>query len=174
MGFLSDIFGGTDDSAQKAQISANERTQEFIEEQTALARGDALGLYPYGDRARNQSYSAALELLGASIPEQMRMFQEGNLGAQRQLSAAAPQYRNAILGLPVDYRALQPSAVNYADMFNVKAPRFGPTPAFPTASPGRAVTTNSSDPYAEERATAQDIQQGIRWRRGFSPMGLIY
>ena len=128
MGFLSDIFGGTDNSAQKAQISANERTQQYIEEQAALARGDSLGLFPYGDDARNQTYRMALELLGGSIPEQMRMFQEGNMGAQRQISAAAPEYRNAILGLPVDYRALQPQRVDYADMFNVKVPNFGSAP----------------------------------------------
>lgn len=133
MGFLSGIgekiFGGTDNSAQKEQIAANERTQEFIEQQAGIARGDALGLFPYGDQARNDSYNLALSMLGQAIPEQMRVFQQGNVGAQLNMAAAMPQFQNAILGLPVNNSAIQGYQIQPdTSMFQTQLPNFGPTP----------------------------------------------
>lgn len=103
MGFLSDItktlFGGTDDTGLKAQQKANDRSQQFIREQAALARGDANYLYPAGDAARNQGISAAMGLMGRALPEQMRMFQGGNQAAQLHYMQGQPQYKNDILGM---------------------------------------------------------------------------
>ena len=103
MGFLSDItktlFGGTDDTGLKEQQKANDRSQQFIREQAALARGDANYLYPAGDAARNQGISAAMGLMGRALPEQMRMFQGGNQAAQLHYMQGQPQYKNDILGM---------------------------------------------------------------------------
>jgi hypothetical protein len=111
MGIFSSIsdtlFGGTDDSSQKKQIKANERTQEFIEEQAALARGDVLALQPLGDQARSQGYQSAIDMLTGSTPQQIDLTARGNIGGQEALLAGLPQIQNAILGMPVDMGALQ-------------------------------------------------------------------
>ncbi len=103
MGFLSGItktlFGGTDDTGLKEQQQANDKSQQFIREQAALARGDANYLYPAGDAARNAGISAALALMGRTLPEQMRMFQGGNQAAQLHYMQGQPQYKNDILGM---------------------------------------------------------------------------
>jgi hypothetical protein len=131
MGFLSGltekVFGGTDNSAQKAQQQANARSQAFIEEQARLARGDANYLYPQGDYARNQGINAAMALMGSAMPTQMGMFQDGNVSAQMQLLAGLPQYQNAILGAPVNYGALQPTRLAMPDssFYSQRLPDFG-------------------------------------------------
>lgn len=131
MGFLSGltekVFGGTDNSAQKAQQQANARSQAFIEEQSRLARGDANYLYPQGDYARNQGINAAMALMGNSMPTQMGMFQDGNVSAQMQLLAGLPQYQNAILGMPVNNAALQPTRLSMPDssFYRQQLPDFG-------------------------------------------------
>lgn len=131
MGFLSGltekVFGGTDNSAQKAQMAANQRTQEYIERMAGLARGDANALYSAGDYARNQGINAAMALMGRSMPTQMGMFQDGNVSAQMQLLAGMPQYQNAILGMPVNNQALQPyrAAMPDPSSYRVQLPDFG-------------------------------------------------
>lgn len=131
MGFLSGItekiFGGTDNSAQKGQQEANQRSQAFIEEQARLARGDANYLYPQGDYARNQGINAAMALMGRAMPTQMGLFRDGNISAQRQLLAGLPQYQNAILGMPVNNQALQPTQLSMPDpsAYQQRLPDFG-------------------------------------------------
>jgi hypothetical protein len=131
MGFLSGVteklFGGTDNSAQKAQQAANAKSQAYIEQQSQLARGDANYLYPQGDYARNQGINAAMALMGQSMPTQMGMFQDGNVSAQMQLLAGLPQYQNAILGMPVNNQALQPTRLNMPDAssYQQQLPSFG-------------------------------------------------
>lgn len=124
MGFLSDIsdtiFGGSNDEALKSQRKDNRRAQEYIEEQTQLALEDIANVYPQGDDFRNRSYELAMYLTGMAVPQQMRMFQQGNVGAQGQLLAGMPQFQNAILGLPYDNSALQPMAIRPPQM-----PQFG-------------------------------------------------
>jgi hypothetical protein len=102
------IFGGTDNSAQKEQIRANKRAQEFIEQQTGLAIQDIAQLYPMGEQFRNDAYNQAMGLMGASALPQMSYFQQGNVGAQNALIGAMPQYQNALFGNPVDYSQFQP------------------------------------------------------------------
>lgn len=84
------IFGGTDDSAQKAQTRANARSQEFIEQQTGLARGEAKQLF---DRSQRQSAEGIQQAIGA--------VRAGNVEAQDRLRFGAQQAQSAILGLPV-------------------------------------------------------------------------
>ena len=126
MGF-GNFLGGTDNSAQKEQQKANERTQQFIREQAALARGDAGNLYAGGDYARNTGVNAAMGLMGNSMPTQMGMFQDGNVSAQMQLLAGLPQFQNAILGMPVNNQALQPTRLSMPDAsaYQQRLPDFG-------------------------------------------------
>jgi len=106
-GITDTLFGGTDDSSQNAQIKPNERAQAFIEEQAALARGDALALQPIGDKARNQGYRSAIDMLQGSTPQQIDLTARGNVAGQEALLAGLPQIQNAILGMPVDMGAFQ-------------------------------------------------------------------
>jgi hypothetical protein len=131
MGFLSGltekIFGGTDNSAQKAQQQSNAASQAFIEEQSRLARGDANYLYPQGDYARNRGINAAMALMGRAMPYQMGAFQNGNVEAQNRLLAGMPQYQNSILGMPVDNQELQPYRMGMPDssFYRQQLPDFG-------------------------------------------------
>ncbi len=120
------VFGGTDNSAQKAQVQANAKSQKWIEDMQRLSRGDANYLYPQGDYARNTSINAAMALLGQGMPTQMGMFQEGNVAAQQQLLAGLPQYQNAVLGMPVNNQALSPysGAMPSSDMYTQQLPNF--------------------------------------------------
>jgi hypothetical protein len=107
------LFGGTDTSAQKAQIAANESTQRFIESQGAQARSDAAGLFDASNINRNLGLQAGLDVLGQTIPQQFSTFQQGNVGAQQTLLAGLPQIQNAILGLPTDLSGLQPQSIDF-------------------------------------------------------------
>jgi hypothetical protein len=124
------IFGGTDNSAQKAQQQANQRSQEYIERMMNLNRGDANALYTQGDQARNQGINAAMALMGQSMPDQMRLFQQGNVAAQKYWSQGAPQYQNAILGMPVDYGFMKPTSLALPDssIYKQQLPDFGQMP----------------------------------------------
>ena len=131
MGFLSGItekvFGGTDNSSQKAQIAQNARTQKFIEEQARINRGDALSLYPQADYARNSTINAAMGLMGRALPAQMGMFQGGNVAAQQYLLSGMPQYENALMGRAVDYSGMQPYRATLPDAssYQMQLPQFG-------------------------------------------------
>ena len=152
MGIFSDItdtlFGGTDDSSQKKQIKANERTQEFIEEQSAQARGDALNLQPLVDQAFRGGYGSATSMLGGGLERSMDLYGRGNYAAQEALLAGMPQYQNAILGLPVNNAALQPVNLNAQQgmdfMYNPQLPDLG-TPTSYKDLLGGVVGTDSQN-----------------------------
>ena len=122
MGLFSDItdtlFGSTDDSSQEAQIQANARAQDFIEQQAALARGDAIALQPLGDQYRNESYQTAIDMLRGAAPQQIDLTARGNIAGQETLLAGLPQIQNAILGMPVDMGALQTTDLRTPDMLD--------------------------------------------------------
>ena len=92
------VFGGTDDSAQKFQNKANQRTQEFIEEQAELARGDVLALAPVADVNRNLGVQSALDVLGQSVPAQVGALFRGEGQAQQNLLGGLSQFERSILG----------------------------------------------------------------------------
>jgi len=94
------VFGGTDDSAQKAQTSANKSSQAFIERNTAQAKQDALRLTGAAQEQLQQGFQGAAGVLAGALPQQLQALQGGNVAAQRALLAGAPQFQNAILGLP--------------------------------------------------------------------------
>lgn len=107
------LFGGTDKSSLKSQKKANKDTQNFIRQQMGQSRDDIMGLWPGISQNRNMGYQQALDMFGQAMPQQMDMFQQGNMGAQSTLLAGLPQFQNAILGLPTDMSALQPRQINY-------------------------------------------------------------
>ena len=79
---VKSVFGGADDSSQKAQQSANKRSQAFIEEQAKLARGDALDLFPSAEKNILAGNQAALDALAGFYPQQYGAVQ-GGLDAAR-------------------------------------------------------------------------------------------
>ena len=158
-GIVEKVLGGTDNSAQKEQIRANERSREFIEEQTGLAIRDAASLYPAGDQYRTDSYNAALKLLGDSVIPQMDYFQRGNVGAQQTLINAMPQYQNALFGYPIDYGQFQAVNLGLPDQsaFQVQMPEYGPARG-PWAALGEEIAGRQAvTPQQPERPTVSGI-----------------
>lgn len=102
------VFGGSDDSGQKAQIRANADTAALIAKNAAAAREDVLAIAPGAERNRNLGFQAALDVFGQAVPQQMQSFKAGNLGAQEALLAGLPQIQNAILGQNVSFTGLHP------------------------------------------------------------------
>ena len=166
MGFLSGItekvFGGTDNSQQKMQQQANQKSQEYIERMTNLGRGDANYLYPQGDYARNQGINAAMGLMGNAMPTQMGLFQDGNVSAQMQLLAGLPQYQNAILGMPVNNQAMQPTRLSMPDpsAYQQRLPDFGMAPAPAQGQSWGSPSTQSQIPYQPGNPWQQTGQMG--------------
>ena len=118
MGDLVDrIFGGTDTSAQDNQIAANAAAQRFIEQQAGQARQDVIGLSAGSEGNRDLATQAALNIFGQTIPQQINAFQGGNFGAQQAILGGLPQIQNALLGLPVDFNALQPTMLDVDTSF---------------------------------------------------------
>lgn len=111
------VFGGTDDSSQKAQTRANKKTQAFIEQQGAIARQDVINIAPAAEQNRNLGFQAALDLLGQGGLQQIGAFQQGNVGAQGTLLAGLPQIQNALLGAPVTFAGLQPQTIDIDTSF---------------------------------------------------------
>ena len=111
------IFGGVDRSAQKGQTAFNEDAQDFTRQMLGQARGDAFGLGPAREANQNMGFQSALDVYGQTIPQQLSTFQQGNMGAQSQLLAGMPQFHNAIMGLPVNYNAFQPTQISYDPSF---------------------------------------------------------
>lgn len=114
---IKTIFGGTDDSSQKAQKGANKVAKAFIEKQTALARSDANRLFPQAQQRIGAGTQAAIDINAQAVPASLAPFQQGNVQAQQALLAGLPQIQNALLGMPVDMGALQPQQVNYDASF---------------------------------------------------------
>lgn len=119
------VFGGVDDSAQKGQRRANKQTADFVKEQSAIARGDALALGAAGEQNRNLGFQGALDIFAQSIPQQFSTFQQGNVGAQQALLAGLPQIQNALLGAPTTFQGLQPQTLNFnTDFSQQQLPQF--------------------------------------------------
>lgn len=106
MGFFSDLFGGTDDSAQREQQRSNLRSEELTERLAQQARDDVLSLFGPAQEAGQAGFGAALDVFRESIPAQFGAFQTGNRNARSVQSAGLEQIQNAILGKPVDFSSL--------------------------------------------------------------------
>lgn len=115
---MGDLFSSTDDSSQQFQLAENAATRELIAKGVKQARGDILDLFPGGLDARNQTINQALGILGQTIPQQLSVTQQGNVGAQGALLSGLPQIQNAILGQQVDLSGLQPQTLNFDPSFS--------------------------------------------------------
>ena len=111
MGFLSDLvgdlFGGTDDSAQDAQIAYNERALDLFQDNKDEARRDALRLFPGASDVRRAGYEEALNLLSGVIPQQFDVMNQGRQQQQETLLRGHNLYQNALLGLPSNVGTLR-------------------------------------------------------------------
>lgn len=127
MGFFSDLFGGTDESAQGAQIAANRASLELTERLAGRAREDVISLFGPAQQARQQGFGAALDIFGESIPAQIGAIQTGTQNARASQTAGLEQIQNAILGLDVDLTQLSAGQRPQAappDLSNLRLPNF--------------------------------------------------
>ena len=153
---MSTIFGGGKTSASEeslaAQQQANIATQAFIEQQAGQARADVSRLFPGAQQVMAQGAQGALDVIGQGIPEQLRAFTGGNVGAQQALQTTLPQFQAAILGQPVDFSAFQPVDLGFDTSFlqNLQAPT--------TQQPVGALTNISQ---AQPAINPVNLPQGI-------------
>lgn len=155
------LFGGADTSAQDLQRQQNLEAQRAIDVSTKQARADVLGLFPEASQARNLSFQAALDVLGQSIPQQLQAFQQGNVGAQRNILAGLPQFRSAILGGQFDPSAFQPTTLGFDAGFAQQT-----LPTFPErAAPRTAVQ--------QQQQAQQALSQLLAGAGNFSGTGPV-
>lgn len=121
MSLFSKLFGGTDSKALDAQAETNTATGKKLAELAERARADIASLFPKATEARSQGLEGAFRVLANVIPEQMRVFQEGNRAAQETQALGLTGMNRALLGLPLDLRASQ-------TMQAVKVPEFNLSP----------------------------------------------
>ena len=123
MGFFSKLFGGTDDSSQKAQIAQNRESLAYTKEQAGIARGDANRLFEQASGNRRAGYEAALEMLGGTIPQQFDVYQQGRQNQQNTMLAGQDQIINALMGNAVDTSGMRAAPLNIdPSVFNVSLP----------------------------------------------------
>ena len=116
-GGLTTLFGDQGRGAQAAQAAENERTREFIRQQAEEARGDIFQLFPSAEENIQRGAQAGLDVLAQSIPEQLGVFSQGNVGAQRALTQGLPQIQAALLGQPIDFGQIQPQQLDFSTLF---------------------------------------------------------
>lgn len=128
------IFGGTDDSAQKAQKRANASTTEFIKTQGAQAEASAKELFGRAQDTRRQGAQGALDVLQQTIPQQAQLLQQGNVGAQQAQLVGLPQVLAALQGGEINLDALQPQTISFNPGFTQQQLPAAPAP-LSTAQP---------------------------------------
>jgi len=103
----------SDSSAQsgaKHQTAQGLRAGQF---ETRRARRDAADALPSAIHAATEGVQQGLNVLGQTIPKQFDAFNQGNVGAQRQILAGMPMHDAAIRGQAIDYSKLQPVNISY-------------------------------------------------------------
>lgn len=134
MGIFSKIFGGGVSTAskegQRAAQQENIRRQGFIERITGRGGRQATRLFNQSRRPQRQGFQGALDVIGAGVPEQLGLFQSGNVAAQGALSQGLPQFLAAILGQDIDFGAFQPQRLEADTSFlqDLNVPRFRKPP----------------------------------------------
>ena len=117
-GLTGDLFGDvTGEEQAAAQARENLESREFIERQAEQARGDVLKLFPAAEEARQLGTQGALDIFGQTIPQQLDVFQRGNVGAQQTLTQGLPQILAALRGTPIDLSQLQPQTLAFDPSF---------------------------------------------------------
>jgi len=97
--------------ATDAAMKQKADSQAFIQKQIDQARSDIFKLFPSAQDSRQKGLQAGLDLYKQALPQMLNTYQQGNVGAQKILSAGLPQMNNALLGNKVDYSAFQPTTL---------------------------------------------------------------
>ena len=103
--------------AMQSQERQNESNAQFIAQQTAKARAEAVPLFAESQQAREGGFQKALDVFGQTIPRQIQATQAGSLGAQQALLSGLPQIQSAILGQPVNFNQLAPKQIGVNTSF---------------------------------------------------------
>lgn len=150
-------------NAMDAQERQNSKSDAFIRQQANLARADAIPLFNTAQNNRQIGAQQATNLLGLFAPQQARLFQEGNVGAQNRLGQGLEQTRNALFGLPTDLSFAQNAQqLNVPNqLFNQQLPQF----ERPDLSRPAPPTETEADPFG--RLTQGAIGAATRRRGGF-------
>lgn len=111
---FGDVSGEGQQAAQAAENLAN---REFMRQQAEQARGDIFRLFPAAEEARQLGTQGALDIFGQTIPQQAQQFQQGNVGAQQQLTQGLPQILAALRGTPIDISQIQPQTLQFDPSF---------------------------------------------------------
>lgn len=93
-------MGGSrpDNSSQMAQIQANRESMKFIKQQSDIARGDLMKLFPQAIESQRQGFQSGLDVLQEGFPQQQQQFQDGNVASQQALIDAQGGIEAALLG----------------------------------------------------------------------------
>jgi hypothetical protein len=120
---LSSNASGKASDASKSGQSAALRASEQAGER---ARAAAIPLFDASQRNALAGFQGALDIQGQFAPEQMRVFQEGNMQAQNTMRGGLDPQIAAILGGNVDLSGLQAQQVQTPDasMFQQQLPEF--------------------------------------------------
>ena len=110
------------ESSEKGAAAAAAETRRAADE----ARSDLFKLFPAAQQSVGLGFQGALDVFGQSLPAQVDVFQQGNVGAQQQLLAGLPLFQNAILGGNIDFSQLQPTQIQTPDLsfFQQQLPQF--------------------------------------------------
>ena len=144
---VKSIFGGKDTSAQRMQVDQNAQDRALFERLARESAGSAQSLFGAADTNRNTSLQQALSLLGGAIPQQLSAQQQGNMGAQNQVIGGLPMIQAALMGQPINMRALQPTRIAFDTSFANQT-----LPQFTTSAQALAPKPQPSQPQQQDIA----------------------
>lgn len=163
------FFGGSAKKAAQAQERALGESQEFIREGIEQARGDINRLFPQSQNMMQSGFQGALDVFGQFMPQQASTFQQGNVGAQNALLSGLQNQNNAILGMPIDYSAVQPQTINFdPSIFQQQLPT-GITDALQQTQQQIAAPQPNISPFQAFQQLTQGGQGMAGLLRGFDP-----
>jgi len=116
---VGDIYSGS--QANKAGKQSAQNSQDminFLKSQGAQTRADAIPLFQAAQDSRRGGYQGAMDIFGQTYPQQVGLYQQGNVGAQRVLGQGSQQYENAILGRPVNRSFMEPQQFDVDTSFS--------------------------------------------------------
>ena len=121
------LFGGTDRSAQRAQMAQNDDALQAINQQGQIAQDYLSGAKPEMQRLTAEGFQGAANLLQGAVPQQLSAISQGNVAAQQYLLGGMPAFQNALMGSqlgPVQ-QPLQPTQIQTDASFlsGIQVPR---------------------------------------------------
>lgn len=97
------------DAAAAGSKSADKASAQ-VKEAADQARSEVKRYMPVAQKDLLAGYSGAADIFSSGIPEQQRLLSSGNMNAQNTISQGYDQYKNALMGIPVDQSSWQPQA----------------------------------------------------------------